>query len=483
VIFSATQQDLIRVLPILVAAGGGLAILVMGLFSRGISYRLCALVSMAAAVAAALLAGRSWDAGGKAFAGAVVVDNTAVFFYVLLSLVVFFAVLLSWGYLKRWEIGGKEYFMLLLFALAGMMVMVSAMELITIVIGLELLSVSLYALAGYAKKDIRSAEASLKYFLFGAFSSCFLLYGVAFIYGATGSTFLEDILRASADGSYHGSFFAVGVGLFILGFAFKIASVPFHMWAPDVYEGAPTSVTALMIAGVKASAFIPLCRVLFYAVPAETVDWVLILEVLAVLSMVVGNVAAIAQRSIKRMLAYSSIAHAGYLLVAMVSRSDLGLSGLMFYLVAYAFVNLGAFGVVIALGRKEKENLLISSYAGLGVRHPWISLAMTVFMFSLAGVPPTAGFIGKFYIFSAAVKAGYVRLAVLGVLASVISAFFYLRVVVYMYMKPTEEETAVYRSSFPLGVTVLASAVAILLIGVFPASILSFAESSVFLIH
>jgi NADH-quinone oxidoreductase subunit N len=473
-----TELDLRAVLPVLIVTGTALFILILGLFTRTVSFRICSAISVLGVLGAVVAAGTQWGSSTQAFSGAILIDDAATFFQILLGMVTFFAILLSVGYFERWQVGSKEYSMLLLLGLAGMMVMVSSVELITIILGLELLSVCLYVLAGYAKQDIRSVEASLKYFFFGAFSTGFLLYGVAFLYGATGSTHLTHISDACANGTYQGSFLAVGIGLFILGFAFKIASVPFHMWAPDVYEGSPTSVTALMIAGVKASAFVPLCRMLYYAVPIEAVEWRTVLEIVAILSMVVGNVAAIAQKNIKRMLAYSSIAHAGYLLVAVIARGTLGLSSLMFYLVAYALMNLGAFGVVIALGKKEKENLLFASYAGLGFRHPWIAFAMTVFMFSLAGVPPTAGFIGKFYIFSAAVKSGYVGLAVLGVLASVISAYFYLRVVVTMYMKKPEGDVAEHEPSFPLGATVIATAVATVFLGVFPASVLRLVETA-----
>jgi NADH-quinone oxidoreductase subunit N len=360
-----------------------------------------------------------------------------------------------------------------------MMIMAGSLDLITIFLGLETLSIPLYILAGFQRTADKSNESAIKYLLLGAFATGFFLYGVALVYGATGATRLAGVARALAGGG-GGIMLSLGVGLLMVGLGFKVAAVPFHMWTPDVYEGAPTSVTAFMIAGTKAAAFAALLRIFFYALPSHQADWVPILSVLAALTMIVGNVAAIAQQNIKRMLAYSSIAHAGYVLVALASGRDaLAASSALFYLVVYALMNLGAFAVIIALTERGETGLGIADFAGLGARHPFLGLAMAIFMLSLAGFPPTGGFMGKFYIFSAAVQGHQVGLAVVGVLTSVISVYYYLRVTVVMYMR--EPATAPGRGTVTPGL-VLAAAVAAagtLYLGLFPARWWELAQQSV----
>jgi len=351
---------------------------------------------------------------------------------------------------------------------------------VTIFLGLETLSIALYILAGFLREQLRSNESALKYLLLGAFATGFLLYGIALVYGATGSTNLRQIAAVVATGNLNNPvWLTIGAGLLIVGFAFKVASVPFHMWTPDVYEGAPTSVTAFMIAGTKAAAFAGFLRVLMTALPALAPDWSRVLWLLAVLTMTVGNVVAIAQTSIKRMLAYSSIAHAGYLLVALVAASTLGSGSILFYLVAYTFMNLGAFAVVIALARQDGERTSLEEYAGLGWKYPFLGAAMALFMFSLAGIPPTAGFMGKFYIFNAAIQANYVGLAIIGVLNSVVSVYYYLRVTVIMYMGQGEEAPAASRLAPALGLAVLIAILGTLELGLFPARFLEMALRSV----
>jgi len=374
-----------------------------------------------------------------------------------------------------------EYYVLLLFATVGMMFMASAADLIIVFLGLETFSLAIYVLAGFFRTNPKSNESSLKYFLLGAFSTGFLLYGIALIYGATGTTNLKgihDFLRR-AD-FFTDPLLLIGMGLLIVGFGFKVASVPFHMWTPDVYEGAPTAVTAFMAVGPKAAGFAAFLRVFLYSLSSLQTDWVWILWVLAVLTMTLGNIVAIAQKNIKRMLAYSSIAHAGYILVAMVAASELSTASILYYLLAYAFMNLGAFAVVILYGRKGEENILVSDYSGMASRYPLLAAGMAIFMFSLAGIPPTAGFVGKFYIFSAAVKAGYVGLAIIGVLNSALSVYFYLRVTVMMYMRSPEKEPAGGLDFSPgMVIALLITVFFTLQMGIFPAEYLNLARKSI----
>jgi len=351
----------------------------------------------------------------------------------------------------------------------------------TIFLGLETLSISLYILAGFLREQLKSNESALKYLLLGAFASGFVLYGIALVYGATGTINLRQVAQVVAHGQANSPILLViGMGLLIVGFGFKVAAVPFHSWAPDVYEGAPTSVTAFMIAGTKAAAFAAFLRILMTALPALQPDWSRVLWVLAVLTMTVGNVTAIAQTNVKRMLAYSSIAHAGYILVALATGTKLGSGGILFYLAAYVFMNLGAFAVIVALARRDDERLNIDDYAGLGLSRPALGAAMAVFMFSLAGVPPTAGFMGKLYIFSAAVQAGYIGLAIIGVANSVVSAYYYLRLTVVMYMSTAPGASVPGQRPAPaLGLAVLVAIAGTLLLGLFPSRVLEAALRSV----
>ncbi len=418
-----------------------------------------------------------WGRTGMDFARMVYVDNFSFFFYMIFILGTALTVLLSLQYLKDYDKNLAEYYALLLFATVGMMIMAASSHLIMIFLGLEIMSIAVYVLAGLFRDDARSNEAALKYLVLGAFASAFLLFGMAMLYGAAGGTlFLSDLPVKLAGGFKPLTLLAIA--LLVVGFGFKVASVPFHMWTPDVYEGAPTSVTAFMAVGVKAAAFAAFARVFFLAFPAFQPDWTMVLWVLAVATMTLGNIVAIAQTNIKRMLAYSSIAHAGYLMVAIIAANQLGAVSLMYYLLAYTLMNLGAFGVVIMVGRKKDSYLSIYDYAGLGAQHPVLAATMALFMFALAGIPPTAGFVGKFYIFSAAVQAGYIWLAILGVMNSVISVYYYLRITVLMYMKPAEADLGPI--SFPPGLTatLLLTAVGVMLIGVFPGFIYNLAVNS-----
>jgi NADH-quinone oxidoreductase subunit N len=388
--------------------------------------------------------------------------------------------LISLAYTRREEIVSGEYYSLLLFAVFGMMVMVSSNSFVTIFIGLEVMSLSIYILCGLLKGNLRAIESSLKYFLLGSFGTAFFLYGIALIYASAGTIDIQAV-RAVAVGRELGgnAIFLTGMALLIVGFGFKIASVPFHMWTPDVYEGAPTSVTVFMATGVKAAAFGAFLRVFYTAFYPLITEWSPVLWFMAVLTMCVGNITALLQNNMKRLLAYSSIAHAGYILVAFVTGDRLLSSSVLYYLLAYTFMNLGAFTVVILLGRKGEEHEDIDSYAGLAARHPFIALCMTIFLLSLTGIPPLAGFAGKFYLFSDAIKGQYYWLAVIGMLNSAVSAYYYLRVLMYMYFKEPIKELGKVDMSPAYVVVMLVSVVALLYLGIFPRGFLLLAQQSV----
>jgi NADH-quinone oxidoreductase subunit N len=406
-------------------------------------------VGLAGIAATLLVTVLSWGGEGKAFHGMVALDNFALFFDVVICYATALVLLFSMDYLKRQRIEAGEYYILVCFAALGMMLLASATDLIVIFLALELMSLSLYVLAGFFSGQLSAGEASMKYFLLGAFATGFLLYGITLVFGATGTTNLDQIAAALAQGTLQGDpLLAIGVGLLLVGFGFKISSVPFHMWAPDVYEGAPTSVTALIATGSKAAAFAALLRVLLSALRSAQPDWTVPLWTAAVLTMTAGNVVAIAQSNLKRMLAYSSIAHVGYMLVGVVAGGSLGNGSVLFYLLVYTFTTVGAFGVILLLERGGAEAVNLSDYSGLATRHPLLALTLALFLLSLIGIPPTAGFVGKFYLFGAAIRSGYVWLAIIGVLNSAIAAYYYLRLVVYMYMREPEEIPTVSAPSF-----------------------------------
>jgi NADH-quinone oxidoreductase subunit N len=415
-----------------------------------------------------------------AFGGMFTSDGYALFFKITFMIIAFLTVLISMGYAHREGIDFGEYYALILFATLGMMLMAAGTHLIIIFLGLETMSISIYILAGMMREDRKSVESALKYFLLGAFATGFLLYGIALLYGATGSFYLKDIAAyISSKNLLRNPMLLMSLVFLTIGFGFKIASVPFHMWTPDVYEGAPTSITAFMATGVKAAGFSALVRVFFSALPAFRPDWTSIMWVIALATMTLGNIVAISQTNIKRMLAYSSIAHAGYILVAFVAGNDLGTSGILFYLMAYAFMNLGAFTVVTLLGKRGEENTLINDYAGIGFKHPLLAAAMTIFLLSMAGIPPLGGFMAKFYVFSAAVKEKFYWLAILGVLNSAISVYYYLRVTVLMYFRESEREITGLQFSPASVFALILAVIGTLYMGIFPANILSFAQKSI----
>lgn len=416
-----------------------------------------------------------------AFSKMIVIDRFTIFFNSLFIIAVFITILISVNYIRDEGINYGEYYTLLLLATVGMMLMAKANDLIIVFLGLETFSIAIYVLVGFLRTNVKSNESSLKYFLLGAFSSAFLLYGIALVYGATGTTKLPEIARYIENTPHllSNPMLLATIALFIVGFGFKVALVPFHMWTPDVYEGAPTSITAFMSVSVKAAAFAAFLRVFLTSFPQLRVDWTMILWMLAVLTMTLGNVVAISQENIKRMLAYSSIAHAGYILVAMTAGGYMATASIIYYLMAYTVMNLGAFAVVIIYGKKGEENILITDYAGSGFKYPFLSAAMVVFMFSLAGIPPLAGFIGKFYIFSAAVKQGFIWLTIIAVLNSVVATYYYLRVTVVMYMREPVKEVGQLSYSIPIVIALLATTFLTLHMGILPSSYLELARESI----
>ncbi|HEU4744681.1 MAG TPA: NADH-quinone oxidoreductase subunit N [Anaerolineales bacterium] len=417
------------------------------------------------------------------FNGMVVLDGFSVFVNALLLVSGLLGIALAYGYVKRMGLERGEYYTLLLFSVTGMMLMAQAADLIVVFLALELLSIPLYVLAAFARPRVESEEAGLKYFLLGAFATGFVVYGTALVFGATGSTNLLTVVERAAPGAENLLLLSIGAALILVGFGFKVAAVPFHMWTPDVYQGAPSAVTAFMSSGAKIAGFAALLRVFATAFPSISVDMTGILWALAALTMILGNVIAIAQTNIKRLLAYSSIAHAGYILMAFVPYGDsdpivrnTSIAAGLFYLVAYAITNFGAWGVVIALEKSEGRGLEIGDYAGLARKHPVLAAAMTIFMLSLIGLPPTIGLIGKLYLVRAVIAGGFYGLAIIGVLTSLISAYYYLRVVVIMYMRDGEPVTE--RESF-LDFTTIATAIATVVISLVPQFLFAWASSAV----
>lgn len=439
--------------PAILLTAWGLLLLAAELVLRGRDRPLALLTGLGFLLALAWSGaqlGELRPGGSPAFGGMVVLDGLTVAWNLIFLLGGLLVLLFAPEFMRRLGAARPELYPLVTFATVGMMLMGASADLIVIFLGLELLSVSLYVLTALAYHQLASKEAGLKYLLLGAFSSAFLLYGVALVYGASGSTRLAPL--GGVGGRELDPLALAGLALVLVGLAFKVSAVPFHLWTPDVYQGAPTPVTALMSVGAKAAGFAALLRVLVLGFPGLAEQWVLPVAVLAALTMVVGNLVALVQENVKRLLAYSSIAHAGYILVGVAAfqpaagagplPGGLAVSGVLFYLLAYTFTNLGAFAVVASVADREGEHLEISEWAGLAGRRPLLAAAMTLFLVSLTGLPPTGGFLGKFYLFSAAVQAGLAWLAVVGVITSVVSAYFYLRIVVVMFMREREEPLA-----------------------------------------
>jgi NADH-quinone oxidoreductase subunit N len=482
-------EDLIRVLPETIWCVFGVLLMLLQPFTRNRNVlSFFAVLGAALGTAATLFAGFP---GGSAFGGLIQMDPFSVFFHLLIGVVAVLVVLASGSYLERENLEAAEFYALVFFATAGMGVLASAQELLTAFIGLEMSSISSYVLAGYRRDTLKSSESAMKYFLLGSFATAFFLYGISLVYGATGTTNLARMNAADPSSIL----LKLGLALILIGLGFKVAAAPFQIWTPDVYEGAPTPVTALFSAGPKAATFALLLRI-FAMVPAATHFWFWAFWILAVLTMFAGNLGALMQTNVKRLLAYSSIAHAGYILVAfaavtfLAGNSDTGAApayaAILFYLLSYALVKLGAFTIVSQLGGAGEKHLSLDDYAGLGRRQPVVAAALTLFLLSLLGLPVTAGFFGKFYVFKAAVNSHLIWLAVLMAVNSIIGAYYYFRLIVVMYMREPDAKAApVAVIGFPLTVNVVLTLTALgtVYFGLFPNQVLSFVLQSNLLGH
>jgi NADH-quinone oxidoreductase subunit N len=470
---SPPDIDLLPIAPEMALAGAAILVLLLDAWRPARNQRLAVGLTLIGLVGAAVasLALWRWTGPSTVLGGMVAVDGFSVFFRLLIVASAAIAVLFSATYLDRTGEARGEYYALLLFAASGMSLLSAAADLIVVFLSLEVLSLSLYVMAGFSRRRLASQEASMKYFLLGAFSSAFFLYGIALSYGASGTTSIGGIAQALGSGGGSRGLALAGAALLAVGFGFKVAAVPFHMWTPDVYQGAPTPVTAFMAAGTKVAGFAALLRVAITGLASVVQDLIPALWAVSALTMIVGSLLAIAQTDVKRMLAYSSVAHAGFVLVGVVAFSPLGEAGAMFYLAAYAAMILGAFGVVALVSRRGEEHTSLVSYEGLYQRSPMLAALLALFLLSLAGIPPTAGFVAKVLVFQAAVVSGHWALVVVAVLASVVAAFFYIRVIVVMYMQESEEAGAIRAPAGPavgLGV----AAILTLLLGVFPSLLL-----------
>jgi len=471
-----SASDFYYILPEMVLTAGALVVLIVDILLAKSRQAVLAWVTLG--VLAATLYSLTPFVGihREVAHGLLAVDGFATFFKVVFLIAAAITVLISVRYLEIEGAPAGEYYFLILCATLGMMIMAGGIDLITLFIGLETMAVSFYILAGFIKPSQRSNEAAVKYFLLGAFSLGILLYGMSLMYGLSGSTSLRTMSTVFA-GMENDRRLVLAVILVVAGMGFKIAAVPFHMWAPDVYEGAPTPVTAFLSVGSKAASFAMLLRIFIEGLPSMSADWRLLFEVLAIVTMTVGNVAALTQSNMKRMLAYSSIAHAGYVLIGVVSGTARGVTATLIYLFIYAFMQLGAFSIIVLLRRRDVVGDELKDFAGLSSRNPLAAFAMLLFMLSLGGIPPTAGFMGKFWLFGAAIESGYVWLAVIGVLNSAISLYYYIRVVVFMYLK-RETSGSEPVSSPALTFALAVAVVATLLIGVYPGWLFEIAEAS-----
>lgn len=476
------QADLTPILPLTMLVIWACALLLVDLFipkERKSLTALLAALGLALALSFTLM--QLGQETKTSFHNMVVVDGFSVFVNALLLVSGLLAIGLSFGYIKRMHLERGEYYTLMLFSISGMMLMAQAGDLIVVFLALELLSIPLYVLAAFDRPKVESEEAGLKYFLLGAFATGFVVYGTALVFGAVGTTSLTGIVSSIGSNGTPSLLLTVGAALILVGLGFKIAAVPFHMWTPDVYQGSPTAVTAFMAAGAKIAGFAALLRVFATAFPSIAADMTGVLWGISALTMIIGNLIAISQTNIKRLLAYSSIAHAGYILMAFVPYGNKDVASVsiaagLFYLVSYAITNFGTWGVVIALERAEGKGLEIKDYAGLGRKYPALAAAMTIFMLSLIGLPPTLGVVGKFYLFRAVMAGGFTGLAIIGVLTSLVSAYYYLRVVVTMYMQEGDPQRS--QESF-LDFTTAFTAIATVVISLVPQYLFAWASSAV----
>ncbi len=465
---AALQLNYSVLLPTLTLVVTALGLMLVDVFVRN-ARQVVHWVALVGVGLAALVCVWLWNQPVQTFQGMAVSDHFALSLDLIVLTATALGVLLSAGYIPHVNAQVGEYYALLILAAAGMLMMGAATDLVVVFLALEIFSLALYILTGLHRENPRSSEASLKYFLLGAFASAFFVYGAALVYGATGSTQYAAIGAQLSSGQGNLGLLYPGIALMLAGFAFKVSLVPFHMWTPDVYQGAPTPVTAFMSVGTKAAGFAAFIRFLLEAVPNQQATWGWALAILAVLTMTLGNLAALRQTSLKRMLAYSSIAHAGYILVGLTPGTSAGATSALFYLFTYAFMNIGAFAIVIALEKAQEDDALQNRAAGIADRWPLLALGMAVFMFSLSGVPPLAGFFGKFFVFKAAVDGGWAWLAAVGMINSAIGLYYYLRVTVAMYFEQPGTETMTERREGGLvRLSVVVAAVFTILIGIYP---------------
>ena len=467
--------DYIRILPELVLSAFGIAVMLLDpIVDEKASQKLLGLIALGGAIAGMAATWCASQSPGLAFSNMVRVDDFSVFFHFLVIAIAAVVILMSYEYMAVQKIRAGEYYALILFGVVGMALMSSAVELVLIFIALEISSISTYILAGFRRYDASSAESSLKYFLLGSFATAFFLYGVALIFGATGSTNIDDISRALLAGPVELLVY-VAMALMFVGLGFKVAAAPFHIWTPDVYEGAPAPIVGFMSTAPKAAAFAVLLRIVF-VINAPGRFW--LIWIAAALSMTLGNIGALVQNNVKRLLAYSSIAHAGYLLVAFAATPDLGTSAAMFYTAAYAAMNVGAFAVVSHFANAGERYVTLEDYEGLGRSSPLLAATLTIFLLSLIGIPMTGGFFAKFYVFSAALKANLVWLTLIGVINSAVGAYYYLRIVVVMYMRESRREVPVTAIPLGLGFALAISMLATLYLGLLPNRVLQYTQHS-----
>ncbi|MBI5207697.1 MAG: NADH-quinone oxidoreductase subunit N [Candidatus Firestonebacteria bacterium] len=480
------KADLIGILPEIILCIFAMVILLVDVFTQDKEDKITPLILAIIGLALSSVASFSLlNSNYTVFNNMIIVDPFSNIFKIIFYVSTLMSILISQKNLMIEKVNQGEFYVIVLFATVGMMVVAGAADILIIFLGIELMSLALYILAGFIRRDIKSNEAALKYFILGSLATCVMIYGMSFIYGYTGSTNLYTIGKFLQDKSmYNNSSLIIGFVFITVGLCFKISVVPFHLWTPDVYEGSLTTVTAFMSVGPKAAGFAALIRFLLIAMGVFKTDWAMILAILSILTMSFSNVVAILQSNIKRMLAYSSIAHTGYIVIGLVAASrepELGISSTIFYLLVYALMNIGAFAVVILISNERTMEDKIENFAGLSRTSPMYAFLMAVFMAALAGIPPTVGFAGKFYLFMSAIKARYTWLAVIGVINSVISVYYYAKVIIKMYFYPPGEESKKPERSNVLLYTISAAVIMVIFLGIFPEVVLNFAKKGIFL--